>query len=143
MQMAFVITKFCSMASYAKMLRAPHLMNKRPLSVTIISFVFIAAGVMGLAYHITEFRPQHPFQDGGAWLFLIRFLAIVGGVYMLRGRNWARWLSILWIGCHVILSAFHSLPELAFHGLLFAVFAYFLFRAPAALYFDHPRTEAI
>jgi hypothetical protein len=135
MQTALVISKFCSMESYAKMLRAPHLMNKRPPSVTIISFVFIAAGVIGLAYHITEFRIQHPFQDGGVWLFLIRFLAIVGGVYMLRGRNWARWLSILWIGCHVILSAFHSVPELAFHSLLFAAFAYFLFRAQATQYF--------
>ncbi|HEX4663072.1 MAG TPA: hypothetical protein VH196_01695 [Terriglobales bacterium] len=116
-------------------------MNKRPVSVTIISWVFIAAGVTGLAYHITEFKTQHPFQDGGVWLFLIRLLAIVGGVFMLRGRNWARWLSIAWIGCHVILSAFHSLRELAFHSLLFAVFAYFLFRAPAAQYFRHG-TEA-
>jgi hypothetical protein len=110
-------------------------MNKRPVSVTIISWVFIAAGVIGLAYHITEFKAQHPFQDGGVWLFVIRLLAIVAGVFMLRGRSWARWLSIVWIGCHVILSAFHSMPELAFHSLLFAVFAYFLFRAPAAQYF--------
>jgi uncharacterized membrane protein HdeD (DUF308 family) len=117
------------------MLRAPNFMNKRPLSVTIIACIFIAAGVIGVAYHLAEFNTQHPFQDGGVWLFVVRLLAIVGGVFMLRGRNWARWLSMLWIGCHVILSAFHSLPELAMHVLLFAVFAYFLFRASPMQYF--------
>jgi len=116
-------------------------MNKRPLSVTIISFVFIAAGVMGVAYHLTEFKVQHPFQDEAAWLLVVRLLAIVAGIFMLKGKNCARWLSMVWIGSHVILSAFHSIPELAMHALLFVVFAYFLFRTPATQYFRTERTE--
>jgi|SRR5947209_6853051 len=117
-------------------------MNKRPLSVTIISFVFIAAGVMGVAYHLTEFKVQHPFHDEAAWLLVVRLLAVMAGVYMLKGRNWARWLAIVWIGSHVILSAFHSVPELAMHALLFVVFTYFLFRSPATQYFRIPKREA-
>jgi hypothetical protein len=54
---------------------------------------------------------------------------------MLRGHNWARWLALAWIGCHVILSAFHSVFEVAVHGLLFAAIAYFLFRPRATRYF--------
>ena len=54
---------------------------------------------------------------------------------MLRGCNWARWLALAWIAFHVVLSAFHSLPEFALHAVLCAVFAYFLLRPDAALYF--------
>src|SRR5206468_12207005 len=106
-------------------------MNKRPLPVTIISFVFIAAGVMGVAYHLTEFKVQHPFHDEAAWLLVVRLLAVMAGVYMPKGRYWARCLAIVWIGSHVILSSFHSVQDLAMNAWLFVVFTYFLFLIPA------------
>jgi len=56
-------------------------------------------------------------------------------VYMLLGRNWARWLGLAWIAFHVIISAFHSAQELVIHGLLLALFAYFLLRPSASAYF--------
>jgi hypothetical protein len=62
-------------------------------------------------------------------------------VYLLRGANWARWLALVWIAYHVIISGFHSLHELVIHSLLFAVFAYFLFRGPESRYFHAARTE--
>ena len=110
-------------------------MNKRPLSVTIISWLFIAVGVISFAYHFNEFRTQHPFQYDALWVLLLRLMAIVCGAFMLRGNNWARWLTMVWMAYHVILSGFHSQQELVIHSLLFAVFAYFLFRAEATLYF--------
>src|SRR6266850_5711126 len=116
-------------------------MNKRPRSVAVISCLMVAAGVVGLAYHLSEFKAQHPFSYDIVWVSLVRLLAIVCGVYMLRGGNWARWLTLVWIAYHVILSAFHSLDELVMHGLLFAAFAYFLFRPQAAQYFRPARTE--
>ena len=60
---------------------------------------------------------------------------------MLRGRNWARWLLLIWIAYHVILSGVHSLSQLVVHGLLFAVVAYFLFRPRASAYFRGSRAE--
>jgi hypothetical protein len=116
-------------------------MNKRPLSVTVISCLFIAAGLMGLGYHLTEIKAHHPFQYDVLWVCLVRLIAIVCGFYMLRGSNWARWLTLVWIAYHVILSGFHSLFELAVHSLLFAVFAYFLFRPKATQYFRAAKTE--
>ena len=110
-------------------------MNKRPLSVTIISFVLIATGVIGLVFHLTDFTAQHPFQYDVVWISLVRLIAIVCGVYMLRASNWARWLSLAWIAFHVILSAFHSLFELGVHILVCAAFAYFLFRPRTSEYF--------
>jgi hypothetical protein len=110
-------------------------MNKRPLSVTIIACVYILTGVIGLANHFTEFGAQNPFEYDIIGIGLVRLTAVVCGVYMLRGHNWARWLALAWIAVHVVLSAFHTLRELAVHGLLCAILAYFLFRPTASRYF--------
>jgi hypothetical protein len=110
-------------------------MIKRPLSVTIISWLFIAAGAVGLAYHATEFKALEPFQFELLLICFVRLLAILGGVFMLRGRNWARWLSISWIGYHVVLSAFHTVAGLMMHTLLLVVIAWFLLRPQASAYF--------
>jgi hypothetical protein len=113
-------------------------MNRRPLSVTIISWLFIAAGTVGFAYHITEFKAHGQFQYDLVWVSLVRLLAILGGVFMLRGKNWARWLLVVWIAFHVVLSAFHTLFELAMHSLLLVVIAYILFQPNASAYFRRP-----
>ena len=110
-------------------------MNRRPLSVTVVSLLIAAAGVVGFAYHLTGLNVRHPLQNDVVWVELVRLVAIVCGVYMLRGRNWARWLAMAWIGFHVVISAFHSFPQLAVHGVLFVVFAYVLFRPRATEYF--------
>ena len=110
-------------------------MNKRPRSVTVISWLFVAAGVIGFAYHATEFKTRGPFQYDLLWVCLVRLLAVLSGLFMLRGCNWARWLLLVWIAYHVILSGFHSLSELVMHGLLFALVAYFLSCRQASEYF--------
>ncbi len=110
-------------------------MGKRPLSVTIIACVYLAAGAVGFAYHLTDWKGQQPFPWDFVWIELVRLAAVVCGVYLLKGQNWARWLALAWIGSHVVLSAFHTLPELAIHTLFCAIIAYFLFRPTAARYF--------
>lgn len=114
-------------------------MNQRPLSVTLIACLYILTGAIGGARHILE---QGTFQYDIVWIELVSVIAIVCGVYMLRSHNWARWLALAWIAFHVVLSAFHSMSQLAIHSLLCAVFAYFLFRPTATRYFRTPRTQA-
>ncbi len=109
--------------------------KKWPLSVTVISCLYIAAGSVGFVYHATDFTAQGPFQYELVWVLLARLLAIIGGVFALRGANWARWLLIVWIAYHVGLSVLHSLSELAMHSVLFVVIAYVLLRAQASAYF--------
>ncbi len=110
-------------------------MKKRPLSVAVIGCLYVAAGAIGLAYHLSGLNSQRPFQYDILWVSLVRLIAIVCGVYILLGRNWARWLALAWIAYHVILSGFHTWFEFAVHSLLCAVFAFFLFRPRAAGYF--------
>jgi hypothetical protein len=68
-------------------------------------------------------------------VFGTELLAVVAGVFLLRGRNWARWLVVAWMVFHVVLSAVHPGHALVVHGVLTAVVIYFLFRAPASEYF--------
>jgi hypothetical protein len=110
-------------------------MNKRPLSVTLIGCLFLVAGTVGLVYHATDFTRRAPFQYEVLWVSLVRVIAVVGAIFLLRGHDWARWLLVAWLAFHVVLSALHSVPQAIFHAALLAVIAYFLFRRPAAAYF--------
>lgn len=109
-------------------------MAKPPLPVTLISLLMIAAGLVGIIYHLRDFAAGH--RPSEVWLLLaLRLLAIVAGVFMLRGRDWARWLAIAWIAFHVVVSAFDSWEKFGTHVLLLAMFTFFLFRSCASQYF--------
>lgn len=110
-------------------------MRTRPRSITVISWAFVAVGVVGLGYHLTEFNAHRPFDHDLLWVSVVRLLAVLCGVFLLRGSNWARWGLVVWLGYHVILSVLHTPFELAVHSLLFAAVLYFLFRPPASAYF--------
>jgi hypothetical protein len=110
-------------------------MNRRPRSITIISWLFIAAGSIGLLYHLSQFSCRSPFDYGLVAILLIRLAAILAGVFMLRGVNWSRWLLVIWLVYHVVLSGFHSVAELGMHALLFGTIAFFLFRRQSSAYF--------
>ena len=109
---------------------------KRPLSVTIVAWFFIAAGVLGFVYHLEALTPQTPFANDAAWILLVRLLAVVGGVLALRGKNTGRWLLVAWMTYHVVLSYFHELSELIIHAVLLAVVIGLLFYGCAGRFFS-------
>ncbi len=115
-------------------------MHSRPPAVTFIAWVLIAAGAVGLAYHAGELR--YSFRYEVALACAVRLLAIVAGVFMLRGRNWARWLALAWIAFHVVVSVFHSFDQVLMHSVVLLLFAWFLSRPRAAAYFRANRPEA-
>jgi hypothetical protein len=115
-------------------------MNKRPLPVTILSWLYIATGGAGFAIHAKELSTQSVFHLDALWLVVLPLLAIAAGVNMLRAHNWARWLALAWIAFHVVISTFDSLQKLIVHVILLALFAYFLFRPEATTYF-RPREQ--
>ena len=97
----------------------------RPLAVTILAWVYIAVGTGGFFTHLSD----------GMWVELVEIAAVIAGAFLLRGKNWARWLAVAWMAFHVILSAFHTVRELVVHSLFLAVIAWILFRPEAARYF--------
>ena len=107
---------------------------KRPLAVTLISCLFILSGIAGIIYHASELK-EIATRPEEVWVLVVRLLAIVGGIYTLRGANWARWLLVAWIVYHVILSFYHSAAELAMHAVLMVVVLIALFHKGANAYF--------
>lgn len=60
---------------------------------------------------------------------------IVAGVFMLKGHNWARWLLVIWITFHIVISALHSMLFLLMHTVIFSVILYLVFRRQSSAYF--------
>jgi hypothetical protein len=117
-------------------------MNKRPVSILILGLLFIVVGLGGLFAGVGSVlfsRPQNPnsheMMDAGIRI-LSGALALISGVFMLRAANWARWLCLVWLALHVLLSIFHTKFELILHALLLLVVSYILFRSAAARYFS-------
>jgi len=117
-------------------------MKKRPLAVTIVSLLFMIIGIASLfkavspligsgRAHITG----HELTDSGL-VFFSAVLALLSAVFMLRGANWARWLCLIWMALHVVLSIFHKPVELAMHSVLLVVLMILLLRPSVSNYFS-------
>jgi len=107
----------------------------RPLTILILGWVYIATGILGLAFHLDDFRSPRLVADGLIWIALVRLVAVVCGAFLLRGANWARWLALAWMAFHVVVGFLHSVREMVIHGMIFFVIVYILFRPQARAYF--------
>ena len=102
-------------------------------SISLLAGLLPFGGVT-LGQRLSELRGFHVL------VHVSRLAALVAGVFMLYGRNWARWLLVAWIVAHLVISALHSTMQLLLHALIFTVILYFLFRPPASSYFDTARS---
>ena len=66
-------------------------MNKRPLAVTVVGWLYIVVGIGGLASHAGEFKMGDLLEADVIEAVAVQFTAIVAGSFLLRGENWARW----------------------------------------------------
>jgi uncharacterized membrane protein HdeD (DUF308 family) len=115
-------------------------MERRPRPITIISWSFIIFGSIALLSGLLPFGEitlaQRIAELKGHWMVhLSRILQIVAGVGMLYGCNWARWLLVVWIAFHIVISALHSTFQLVVHVLIFTVVLYFVFRRESSPFF--------
>ena len=116
--------------------------RKCPISITILSWLYILVGVLGTAAHYEDFRMHKLILNEFAWIALLGAAAVVAGILMLRGQSSGRWLALAWIASHVVISAFHPLRELLVHSVLLLLFSYILFRREAREYFGAARSIA-
>src|SRR6478672_2958458 len=99
---------------------------RRSIPVIILSCLFILAGVVGIIYHSDDLKILGRSSES-FWILIIRVLAIIGGVFAIRRKNWARWLLLAWISYHVVLSLYHPLSELSMHAVLLVIVVYVFF----------------
>lgn len=114
-------------------------MKKRPWRITFIAWLFAVAGLADIGFNLSGVR-QQPFHYDSLWPLGLGAVAIVCGLLLLRGKNWARWVAVGWLAFHVIVASLGSVQKLVVHGVLLAVIAYFLFRREAKDYFRPAQT---
>lgn len=112
-------------------------MRKPPLSMMVIGALFFAVGGLDLYRGLAPlFQGASRQLDGDDVLVLaIGVTALVGAVFLLAGRNWARWLLAGWMAFHVVVSIGHPLPQLVAHLVIFGLIAWFMFGGTGAEYF--------
>ena len=109
--------------------------KKCPISITMLSWLYIVVGVLSTAAHYAEFWTHRPTVSEFAWINLLGVEAVVAGAFMLHGKNWARWLALLWMATHVVISVFHPMREIVIHSVVFVLIGAVLFRREAREYF--------
>ena len=110
---------------------------KRPFQVTMLGWLFIAVGILTTIYHLLK-------SSLDRWtvpILLVGIIAIVAGVFLLRGARWARWLVLAWLAFHVVVSALNSVSDAMPHVVLLLVVGYFLLGPPTSKYFQNPQPE--
>ena len=114
-------------------------MRARPISITIVGWLFVAVGAVGLFAQTRKLLDSAAFDDDMAYATASELASLLGGAFLLDARNWARWLLVAWMAFHLVLSAVHDLPKLLVHVAIFAPILYVLFRAPGAAFFTRRR----
>jgi hypothetical protein len=110
--------------------KSVHQWKPRPVPVLVVAFLYLAVGGVGFVYHFREIS-----SPDGIWVELTEFLALVAGVFLLLGRNWARWLAVAWMTFHVVLSATRSFREMAIHTAFLVIIVWLLFRPDSGRFF--------
>ena len=67
----------------------------------MLGWLFIAVGLISTIYHLLK----SPLDRWTLPILLVGIIAIVAGVFLLRGARWARWLVLAWLAFHVVVSA--------------------------------------
>ena len=122
-------------------------MKKRPISITVISWFLIVGGGLSLINGIASLnnpmvkeimaKSMLPVPVQYIMFFAGILVTIISGASMLKGKNWARLLYVIWRGMGFLISFITSpmrvvlIPGFVF----FAVIVFFLFRPQANEYF--------
>ncbi len=112
-------------------------MRHRPITVTLLACLYLVVGLLGFAAHFHGLLMRQP---DAVWVELTEFLAVVIGIFLLRGHDWARWLAVVWIAFHVAISL-HEPGKLLVHSIFFILFIWILFAPAARRWFDSAAGE--
>jgi hypothetical protein len=115
-------------------------MTTRPIPVTVVAWLFVVAGSVGLAYHAIEWRGGEAPDRYPVWVLVVRAAAVLAGLFLLRGANWARWLAVAWLSYHVVLGGLHCVSELVAHAVLLIAIGLVLWRRDACVFFASARS---
>jgi hypothetical protein len=123
-------------------------MNKRPKSVTFISWFFIVTGVFSLLTSFTSMnnplvlelmaKSPLPVPAQFAMMYVGLAISITSGIFMLRGANWARFLYIIWSAIGFLIGLATSPAKLMLIPgiIVYGIIVFFLLRPNANAFFS-------
>ncbi len=117
-------------------------MKKPPIAVILIAVLYIVAGSAGLIYHLHEWNSPSHTHNELLGMSVVRALAIVAGIFLLFGKNWARALALVWIAFHVVIGAMHDLMSLVIHAMLMVIVMVALFSPQSETYFSGKKVDS-
>ncbi len=100
--------------------------KKIPLAITGIGWLYIAVGIVSMVYHLHEAWAKYGFELDLVWIELIGLSALGIGVFLVRGKTWARWFAVGWMGFHVGVTAFNGFHGFIVHCVLFVLITWAL-----------------
>jgi hypothetical protein len=109
--------------------------RRRMPSIVAVGVLFLLLGILDVWRGIAPlFGTVTRLATDDMQVLAIGIAALVGGGFLLRGHNWARWLLAVWMLFHVAISVGQT-GKLIAHALIFGFLAFWLFRPGARLYF--------
>jgi len=109
--------------------------GRRIPSILAVGVLFLALGVFDVYRGIAPiFGTASRLATDDKQVLAIGIAALVGGAFVLRGHNWARWLLAIWMLLHVVISMGHP-GQLIGHAVIFGYLTFLLFRPRASGYF--------
>lgn len=112
-------------------------MRKTIPSIIVVGVIFLALGVLDVWRGVAPlYGPGAPARLAGDDMLVLAIgvAALIGGTFVLRGHNWARWLLAAWMALHVAISVGKP-AQLVGHLVIFGCIAFLLFRPPATAHF--------
>ena len=122
-------------------------MKKRPTSITVIAWILIVMAGISLitsAFYLNnptarELMSRNPIPIPVQYLmtYVGLLVTLICGIAMLKGRNWARLLYVIWsiIGFVIGIATSPMKAAMIPGFVVFLIIAFFLFRPKANEYF--------
>ncbi len=111
--------------------------KKPPIGVIVIAALLLLAGALGLYGDAMSFTTLAASHYDILWPVGTHILALVAGVFLLLGHNWARWLAVVWMAFHVAIS-YPSAGKIVGHSVFLLLFLWLLFfLADSRAWFRH------
>jgi hypothetical protein len=95
----------------------------------------MAAGAFGMVRGFVGATRLWPPEQDLIWIVIVDTIGIGCGVFMLRGKNWARWLTLVWVGGHGAVISFYVRQEMLVHLVIFALLVILMLRSDVRAYF--------
>lgn len=125
------------------------MLNKRPLSVTIIGWFLLVVGIINIFTIFTLLSPKGQellkstgrfFELSTALVVISVLIHILAGIAILKGKNWGRLLYLYFIGAFMIIGWFITtlvFPIIVVVNLVqYGLILFFLTRTNAAAFFS-------